>query len=455
MGDASPAAGTISARIAEYLADLRLTTQPPEVVQFAKHVLLDCVGCILAGLDTPSGRAAVAFGRECRPGEARLADGGPPVPFEVAAFVNTVLCNALDFEPVGPEGHMGAVAVPSALALAEARAASGAALLLAVIAGLEVGGRIGAALRRPSSVAAGGMPPVRGTPHAIFAAVAPAALLLGLDREQTRNALGIAAYSAHLPTLRKAMSLADPPMTKYDHLGGMARGGIDAARLARHGFTGDVTAFEGDDGLWRFSGALGCDWSLLERFGGTWMIAPTFFKTYPCVVYQNPGPILVRRIVEEQRLAPAAIERIILRPSRASHGQRSDGRGSAMAQWISTPLNVAHAVCGTRPFSAWQTGEPPPDAVIELAAKVTFEPYVPDGTPAGTYWDGYNPVSVSVLAGGKRYDGEMRDLPRLDEAQLVAKFIENATPRLGAQAHALAERLLHVEDEPRAADLLP
>ncbi len=382
-------------------------------------------------------------------GAARFADG-TRAPVEIAAFVNAVLCNALDFEPVGPEGHMGAIAVPAALALAEATEASGSALLVAVIAGLEVGGRIGAALRRPSSLAAGGAPPVRGTPHAIFAAVAPAALLLGAEREHIRHALGIAAYSAHLPTLRKAMSLADPPMTKYDHLGGMTRGGIDAARLARHGFTGDVTAFEGDAGLWRFSGALGCDWDLLEEFGGTWMIAPTFFKTYPCVVYQNPMPILARRIADEHQLAPAAIERIILRPSRASHGQRSDGRGSAMAQWISTPLNVAHAVCGTRPFSAWQTGEPPPAAVSALQARISYEPYVEDGSPKGTYWDGYNPVSVTVIAnGGTRYDAQMRDLPRLDEAQLVAKFLENATPRLGASpARTLSERILHVEELP-------
>jgi len=67
-----------------------------------------------------------------------------------------------------------------------------------------------------------GLPPVRGAPHSIFAATVPAAMLLGLDREAIRNALGIASYSAHVPTLRKVLESYDPPMTKYDHMGGMA-----------------------------------------------------------------------------------------------------------------------------------------------------------------------------------------------------------------------------------------
>jgi hypothetical protein len=454
--EGSPPPGTISATIAGYLADLRVADQPPEVRQFARHVFLDSLGCMIAGAHTPSGRAAAALAREWPLPQARLAAGGAPVCVERAAIANTIACNATDLESVGPEGHMGAVAVPSALAVAEWCGASGEALLGAVIAGLEVGGRIGAAFRRPSSVAAGGVPLVRGTPHAIFAATVPAAFLLGADRETTRNALGIAAYSAHLPTLRKVMASSDPPMTKYDHLGGMALEGIDAVRLAQRGFTGDTEVFEGNLGMWRFSGALGCDWALLESFGGTWMVGPTFFKSFPCILYENTVLLAARRIVDEHQLQPDEIERVVIRPSRPSPGQHGDGRGSSMAQWMSVRHNTAHAICGTRPYSAWQNGEPPPDAVARLVERTTIEPYVAaEGEPVGTYWDGYSPGSVTIATARGTYDDRVIFLPRLDEAHLVEKFVDNVAPVAGERrARELAADVLHLEALPRAASLL-
>ena len=68
--------------------------------------------------------------------------------------------------------------------------------------------------------------------------------------------------------------------------------------------------------------------------------------------------------------------------------------------------------------------------------------------------DSGNAAFTVIANGGTRYDAQMRDLPRLDEAQLVTKFVENATPRLGAGAAALADRILRVEELPRAAELL-
>jgi hypothetical protein len=451
----SPAPGTITARIADYLAGLQDGEPSADVRRFAKHVFLDCFGCMVSGADTPSGRAALAFARESQPAQARLIDG-TPVTVERAAFANTICCNALDFEPVGPEGHVGAVAVPAALALAEWRDASGERLLTMLVAGLEVSGRIGAAWRRPSSVIANGIPPVRGAPHAVFAAAVPAALILGLDRETTRHALGIAGYSAHVPTLRKAMSSPEPPMTKYDHLGGMAQGGIDAVRLAQQGFTGDRELFEGDLGMWRFSGALGCDWDLLADFGGPFMIAPTFFKSFPCILYENPVLLALRRIVDDRGLRPEQIERVVLRPSRAGAAQHGDGRGGAMAQWMSLRLNAAHAICGTRPYHAWHDGNPPPPQVARLIDATTIEPYVPAaGEKKGLYWEGYSPAHVSIVTATGTHDARIVELKRLSEGELVEKFVENVAPAAGeARARDVAAMILELEELPRARALM-
>lgn len=452
----SPAAGTTTALIADYLTGFRLAAQPASVVRFGKHVLLDTLGCAIAGGGTPSGRAAIALARTSAPPEAHLSAAGGRVAVQRAALANAVCANALDFESVGPEGHMGAVAVPVALAAAEWQDCDGAALLAATIAGLEVGGRIGAAFRRPSSLAAGGTPMVRGTPHAIFAAVIPPALLLGLDREEIRNAVGIAAYSAHLPTLRQAMGLGDPPMTKYDHVGGMAQSGVDAARLAALGFTGDTTAFEGDLGMWRFSGALDCDWKMIAEFGGDWLIAPTFFKPFPCILYENNVLRAARQIVEEHGLRPEQIESIVLRPDRLSPSQQGDGSESSMAQWRSMRNNVAQAICGTRPYSAWQSGEPPSPQIRNLIERTTFEKYVPAADEAkGTYWEGYSPASVTMRTAGATHDARVTHLKRMTEDELTAKFLENVAPIAGATvAQTMAEMVLAVEKLPRAASIL-
>jgi hypothetical protein len=452
----SPPPGTISGLIADYVLGLRLDDVSGEVRRFAKLMLLDCLGCMIVGAQTPSGRAALALARESPLPQARLAGNGERAGVERAALANTVCANALDFEAVGPEGHIGVIAVPVVLALADWHEHSGAAALAALIAGLDVGGRIGAAWRRNTSgTAVVGLPPVRGAPHAIFAATVPAAMLLGLDREAIRNALGIASYSAHVPTLRKVLESYDPPMTKYDHMGGMALGGLDAVRLAMHGFTGDREAFEGEYGAWRYSGALGCDWSMLAEFGGDFMIAPTFFKPVPCNLYDCSVVVLVQKIVAEHHIRPADITRMILRPSRDIKGHGGDGSGGSMSQWLSVRLNAAHGACGTRPYSAWQNGEPPPAEVARLVAISTIEPYVETGPPDEKYWEGHVPTSVTIETANGTYDDRMPYLKRMSAEELVAKFVENVAPGAGeTRARELADMVLRFDELPRASMLL-
>jgi len=456
QANASPPPGTISTLIADYMLGLRLAGVSEDVRRFAKLMFLDCFGCTIAGAETPSGRAALALARESPLPQARLAGTGERVAVERAALANTICANALDFEPVGPEGHVGALAVPVVLALADWQMSSGEDVLTALIAGLDVSGRIGAAWRRATPGAAVvGLPPVRGGPHGIFAATVPAAMLLGLGHDAIRDALGIASYSAHVPTLRKVLETADPPMTKYDHVGGMSLAGIDAARLAAHGFTGDRDAFEGEYGAWRYSGGLACDWSFLEAFGGDFMIAPTFFKPVPCNLYDCSVVVMAAKIVNEQRIQPADITRMILRPARDIKGHGGDGSGGSMAQWLSLRLNAAHGACGTRPYSAWQNGEPPPADVARLVELATIEPYVETDPDGAKYWEGHVPSSVTIETAGGRYEERMPMMTRMTEAELIAKFVDNVAPAVGAAAaRELADMSLRLEELPRASELL-
>lgn len=456
---ASPPPGTITRRLGSFTLDLKLEAVPEAVRHEAKRILLDCLGCMVAGRTTPAGRIAMEFARARGGAPQATVVGGGRTAVEQAAFANAVLGNALDYEPVGPEGHVCAVAVPAALAAAEAAGVSGPDLLAALIAALEVGGRVGAALRRPSSRAAGGMPPVRGTPHAVFAATAACARLFGLDLESTRDALGIAGYSATLPTLRKAMATAAMPMTKYDHLGLVALAGVDAARLARLGFTGDRDLFEGELGFWRFSGALGCDWELLANAGGeTWLIPETWYKPYPCILYVTPGIDAVLEVLRDGALAPDDLTRIEVESSHLHPGQLNDSLDGPLDPWMNYRFNVACAVYGVRPRRDWHRPEKLPPEVAAFVRRVDVKrladvPSMSSG--AGEYWRGWAPATVAVYARGDIVRRRVDYLPRLDDAQLAAKFDDNIGGLIdpGAAA-ALREQVWNLEAVASVRDLL-
>lgn len=444
-----PPPGTIAAGIAAYVRRVSPEDLSSRHRSFVKLCLLDVVGCMLAGTASAAGQIAVDFahgtGGRAEAGIVR----GRAVAVERAAFANTVLGNANDFEPVGPEGHVAAVCVPSALAVAQWLGASGAQLLVAIAAGIEVSGRIGASFRRPSSVAAKGLPAVRGTAHAIFASTIPAAKLLGLDDDQIRNAVGIAAYSAPLPTLRKTFESPVPAMTKYDHLALQAQCGIDAARLARLGFTGDRAAFEGDYGMWRFSGALDCDWDFLgAELGGEWVVDATFFKPFPVVLYLLPSIEAVSRAMAQGGLSAADIERIDVEAEglHATPGSVGD----PLARWVNVPLNIAHAIRQTRPFADWMNAEPSA-AVLELMQRIAIRT-----RPAarGGYWEGRSGAEATIVAHGREHRAETTHIPRMTPESIVEKFRENATPVVGrARAQEILDLIESLEDLASVAPL--
>jgi aconitate decarboxylase len=131
--------------------------------------------------------------------------------------------------------HPGAVTIPAAFALAEAYGKSPTEFLTAVIAGYEVGLRIGMAVGLGHGLRGHHTTGTVGT----LCAAAAGANLLGLSPEAAADALGIAATQA--AGLHGARTGA---MSKRFHAGRAAQSGILAAVLASRGFTGSRTALE-------------------------------------------------------------------------------------------------------------------------------------------------------------------------------------------------------------------
>jgi 2-methylcitrate dehydratase PrpD len=425
MSALAPAA-SLTHTLAEFALGVTSAATEPTARHEAVRIFVDTIGCAIAGLLSAPGQiaAATVLG-ERGPLEATVVGHGS-VSLGAAAFANTALNNGMDFEPVGPEGHVSAVAVPVALAVAEALDASGEELLAGLIAGLELGGRVGGAIRRVEQGGDKVTPAVRGTAHAAFAAVAAAGRIMHLSVDQMHHAMGIAGYSATVPTLKKVMSSDHAPMTKYDHLGLMAQSGI----------TGDLNVLEGEYGFWRFTGGLGCDWDFLTRdLGGSyWTIPETWFKRYPVILYAGPSLDLVRRMAHDNGIRPEAIERVEIRTSRANPVQLIRRIQDSMDAWTSYPYTTAAALYDVSPKRSWHEEETYRRADLLLLAErvevVRPRPGEIDGT--GNYWEGWCPVRATLWAAGREIAGAQDYLPKLDDAELGRKFQENAADLMDA-----------------------
>lgn len=207
-------------------------------VQHVAHLaLLDTLGATLVGTLTPVSRIASDFAAKTWPGDdATIFLHGRRAAPAGAAFANGYAANGIDIDDCGfyTKGHPGVQIVPTALALAETHALSGADTLTAIVIGYEVAHRAARIWHATHDVyqACGSWGSV--------ACAAVAARLLGLDEEQTGHALGIADY--HAPNLPMMRDIDDPAMVKHG-IGWGAMSGIMSAQLAASGFTGIPSLF--------------------------------------------------------------------------------------------------------------------------------------------------------------------------------------------------------------------
>src|SRR5262245_54098708 len=158
-----------------------------------------------------------------------------------AALLNGMSTHVLDFEPMwSPPTHSVSSTVPVAFALAEARGATGRQVLTAVAKGVEIQGRMQYAGDQYVPEDLFLHPP--GVSGVIGAAVT-AGHLLRLDTDRLRHAVGIAGS-------RLGALLANiGSMTKSTHCGQAGASGLDAALLARRGFTASMDVFEAHKGI--------------------------------------------------------------------------------------------------------------------------------------------------------------------------------------------------------------
>ena len=235
--------------ISKFISNYRYEQATVESVTTVKAAFLDFFGVTYRGINEDAPQIALSTVGEIFSGNfdsnLKASVIGTPIKTDIlnAAFVNGVAAHVLELDDGhrGAQLHLGSVIFPTALAIAEAYDLSGREFLEAVMVGYEVGILLGKIVN-PEHRNNGFH--TTGTIGA-FVSGAVASKLLKLDESQILNALGLSGTQA----AGLLESDHGGSMGKVLHVGKAAYNGILAAYLARNGFTGSGSIFEGDEGF--------------------------------------------------------------------------------------------------------------------------------------------------------------------------------------------------------------
>ena len=254
--------------IIDFIHDTRFSDTSENTQTMATLCILDLIGVGIAGATTElskiirnhslenfnseKNKTRLLFdGRYCSPAGCALAGGMTIDSMDAHDGFNDA------------KGHIGCGLFPATLALADAtNSIEGHSFLTDVIIGYELGSRLATSLH-------GTVSDYHTSGAWISIAVAAiGARRLGLTKEKTKHALGIAEY--HGPRSQMMRCIDHPTMLK-DGSGFGAMAGVSAAYLAKNGFSGAPAITMDSDGVISF-------W---KDLGQKWLIKEQYFKPYP------------------------------------------------------------------------------------------------------------------------------------------------------------------------------
>ncbi|MDQ1079443.1 MmgE/PrpD family protein [Pseudoroseomonas cervicalis] len=270
--------------LAAHAAAWRDAPWPEGLERHARRALLDWFAATLPGTrQAPATLLAPALAAERGQGAALCyVDGQRGAPRH-AALLNGVASHTVEFDDIHRDSglHPGSPTVAAALALAQAHGAGMDALLRAMVAGYEVGGRVALAVQ-PSHYRMWHTTATIGT----LAAAAAGAVLLGCNAARTGHAIALAATM----TGGLQQAFRGSGMSKPMHAGRAAEAGLLAAQAAAAGVTGAPDVLEGPAGLAAATSESTGRWELaLDGLGTRPIIAAMTFKNHGCCGHIFPA----------------------------------------------------------------------------------------------------------------------------------------------------------------------
>ena len=420
----------VSQGLANFVESTQWKHLPDSSIQNMKMVLLDSIGCALAGITTDPGKMIIALGRRMGGSrESSIIGTGDKVSCVNAAFANGQLINTIDYDALMPGAHAPPYIIGPVLAMAESKKVSGKDLILAMAVGFEVGGRISGALSRGSTFAEPDKEKLIwadrwGHASNNFGAAAGVGKIIKLNQDQILNCLGLAGHLCQVQTWIRYTMAEHRSMAKYGMPGWQNTGGVMAALLAEMGYIGDTTVFDDQEGFWKFVGY--SEWrpeSILKDIGRDW-ISRINYKPYPCCrMFQTELDCFIK-IIEQNKLLPEDIDsvKIMGHPTLEAPAFTNRELNSIADIQFGPAYIFAMAANRVTKGVEWQdleTAKSP--AIMNFSKKVSYGSYPEYGKTQIS--------KVEVKAKGRvfREEKPAADLHVLTTEELIQKYQHNAS----------------------------
>ncbi|HTH96375.1 MAG TPA: MmgE/PrpD family protein [Stellaceae bacterium] len=231
------------AELSGYIARSQQLALPAEVVEKAKHHILDTLAAIVVGRDLKPGRVALDYVRSLGGNpDAGIGITGLKTSVVNAAFANGMLAGGgeTDDSHYLARMHPGCAILPPILAIGENLNVGGEAFLKAIVLGYDIGCRLTMALDEAL------LDNAFHSPHSIgglFGGTAGCSALYGFEPRRVRYALSFAVQQAAGVTCW----MRDPEHFEKGFVfgGNPARNAAAAASMVAAGFTGGSDPFHG------------------------------------------------------------------------------------------------------------------------------------------------------------------------------------------------------------------
>jgi 2-methylcitrate dehydratase PrpD len=271
----------VTKQLAEWIVGLDGAGIPAEVRKEGLRTFVNWVGCAVGGARHETvDRALQALMPLSGSKTATILGRSERIDTLHAALINGITSHVLDYDDTHLKTiiHPAGPVVSALLALAETRPVSGEDFLTALIVGVEVECRIGNSVY-PHHYDRGWH--ITGT-SGVFGAAAAVGKMIGLNVQQMRWALGLAATQS--AGLREMFGT----MTKSFHPGRSAQNGLTAALLAEAGFDSSERALEAPRGF-AYVMSDKQDWDeILGGLGEHWEAALNSYKPFACGIVIHP-----------------------------------------------------------------------------------------------------------------------------------------------------------------------
>jgi len=336
--------------LVRYVCAAKFDDLPADVVKQAKLIILDSIGCALAGSRTKLGEVVIEHTRALGGKKESLIFGRKlRTNSLLAGYCNSILLDALDFEETALS-HPSATIIPAAFALGEAAKTSGKNLILGVVLGFEVSLRIGYAILPSPEVT---NPLATRSSFLSFGSCTAGGKILGLSSKELLNAFGYTGASTPLPLW--ATKWERPLHWIKNNFAEQTRAGILGVLMSSRGFLAPPNILDGDLGFWRMVGSDRCDFArLVEGLGTHYEIRTDTFKLYPACRSFHAVLDVIRDLTKENNIVLDQVDNITVKTFGDVVHWLTDRKPFAMTDGIfSLPYCIAMVLTDEEAGPSW------------------------------------------------------------------------------------------------------